>query len=96
MKIKLIGRDWERDASEILALHKNDDLDEEEEENAIEKPEEVHVSVAKAQHIMTKMRKLALVTGRTSLLNKVMDIDSELLLEIFLNQLNHELYICYM
>ena len=58
MKIKLIGRDWERDASEILALDKDDDLDEEEEENAIEKPEEVHVSVAEAQHIMTKVRKL--------------------------------------
>ena len=71
---------WNRPANELLKEHENDELCEDEtpECEIVDESDDV-ISIPEAQEFINKMRKLALKTGRTSLLNKVMDVDDELL-----------------
>ena len=72
--------DWDLPANELIRVRpETDDEDEEEVVDASNENESVCICIPEAQLMVQKLRQFAIKIDRTSLLNKVMDMDDELL-----------------
>jgi hypothetical protein len=72
--------DWDLPANELIRVRpETDDEDEEEVVDASNENEPVCICIPEAQFMVQKLRQFAIKIDRTSLLNKVMDMDDELL-----------------
>jgi hypothetical protein len=72
--------DWDLPANELIRVRpETDDEDEEEVVDALNENEPVCICIPEAQLMVQKLRQFAIKIDRTSLLNKVMDMDDELL-----------------
>ena len=72
--------DWDLPANELIRVRpETDDEDEEEIVDASNENEPVCICIPEAKLMVQKLRQFAIKMGRTLLLNKVMDIDDELL-----------------
>jgi hypothetical protein len=72
--------DWDLPANELIRVRpETDDEDEEEVVDASKENEPVCICIPEAQLMVQKLRQFAIKIDRTSLLNKVMDMDDELL-----------------
>lgn len=71
-------KDWETNAQEILKETSND-VDDNDDDDRPEAAEEPCISIPQGQQMVKQLQQLALKHGRTSMLNKIMEIDDELL-----------------
>jgi hypothetical protein len=72
--------DWDLPANELIRVRpETDNEDEEEVVDASNENEPVCICIPEAQLMVQKLRQFAIKIDRTSLLNKVMDMDDELL-----------------
>ncbi|KAJ8298086.1 hypothetical protein KUTeg_024617 [Tegillarca granosa] len=70
--------DWCKPVSELL--NKDDHIEDENEDDQIDEHEqEKIISISESQHMILKLRKFAIKSEKTSILNKVMEINDELL-----------------
>ena len=76
-------KDWEINAQALLKetsndVDDNDDLDDDDDDTP-EAAEQPCISIPQGQQMVKQLQQLALKHGRTSMLNKIMEIDDELL-----------------
>lgn len=75
-------KDWETNAQAILKETSNDVDDNDDSDDDDDRPEaaeEPCISIPQGQQMVKQLQQLALKHGRTSMLNKIMEIDDELL-----------------
>jgi len=74
-------KDWETNAQALLKETSNDvdDNDDSDDDDTPEAAEQPCISIPQGQQMVKQLQQLALKHGRTSMLNKIMEIDDELL-----------------